>query len=85
MDNSPALTEAQHKRAVDLTDRLTLRQICAQWEALHGSTEDHAPTLRGMLLDAMDRKAGEEAVERWLDAQSDQGRFLDPLPYLTAD
>ncbi|MQY15127.1 hypothetical protein SRB5_53050 [Streptomyces sp. RB5] len=89
-DECPTGCPARESAAVDAV-REALRPhdlpaLCALWQQAAAEDDDEHPDTSApvviALYDEMEHRAGRPAIRRWTDAEQEQGRTLDPLPYL---
>lgn len=73
------MTTAETK-ARKLISYLTLNQLLEQWELTSSINDEHIPTVRGWLMDELEKR-NPEAFDRWLDSDAEDETLRD---YMTA-
>ena len=61
---------AAEQKARELISKQPLEELLTQWELTSIVTDEHIPTVRGWLMDEL-QKRNPEAFDKWLDSDSE--------------
>lgn len=73
------MTTAEMK-ARKMISNLSLNTLLDQWELTSIVNDEHIPTVRGWLMDELEKR-NPEAFDRWLDSEAEDETLRD---YMTA-
>jgi len=68
------------KKAREIISNQTLDQLLTQWELTSVINDENIPTVRGWLMDELEKR-NPEAFDKWLDSYTDDDNLRD---YMTA-
>lgn len=68
------------KKAREIISNQTLDQLLTQWELTSVINDENIPTVRGWLMDELEKR-NPEAFDKWLDSYTDDDKLRD---YMTA-
>lgn len=71
---------AAEKKARELISKLSLNQLLDQWELTSVINDENIPTVRGWLMDELEKR-NPEAFDKWLDSYTEDDQLRK---YMTA-
>lgn len=71
---------AAEKKAKELISKQTLDNLLTQWELTSVINDSHIPTVRGWLMEELEKR-NPEAFDKWLDSDAEDDKLRD---YMTA-
>jgi len=67
---------AAEKKAREMISKQSLEQLLTQWELTSVINDENIPTVRGWLMDEL-QKRNPEAFDKWLDSYTDDDKLRE--------